>query len=778
MTTPVPSPADLPIDALKSSLLSRVGRRPILLTSTTGSGKSTRVPVWSLQAGRVLVVEPRRVACRALAHAVAGFEGWSVGEQVGYATRDGATGDAATPLRFVTPGVALRMLATGAVDHDVIILDEFHERTLQVDLLAAILRQRCPHKLVLMSATLDVDALTPWLQGDLLQAEGRQHPVEVEHLGGPLLPTRDRLPERVGAAVTRALEDTLGDVLVFLPGKAEIGACERSLRGGVDADVLSLHGGLSLKEQARVLGPAERRRVILSTNVAETSLTVPGVTAVVDSGLVRRTAYHQGRGYLTCVPIARDAAAQRAGRAGRLQPGRCYRLWASDHKLQDHTPVEVHRESLVPLLMGAAMAGEDARTLPLPTEAKAYALDDAMAQLQELGAMDEAGRLTAAGRAMGAMPVDAHFAALLHQARGTALMPFVVELVAALSVPRPLFARAVDEEDDLGGEARCDVQAHILALRSDTPERHGIDPVSLREARAQARRLREALGVDRSTGPVPRQALALAALRAWPSGAWVARRRGRRTAWANGGTECQAGRRCRVDPERDACVIGFDHRGLTTERGDREVLLTAVMPIPLAWLVQAGVGRATVEDGRFEGGELQALVSVRYARKVLDQAWVPPTGDLVAPTLVCAWLRRPKLLAPLREALELTALAHKLGMVEAPPPHGSDVQTHLRAELDGLGLRDAEEAAVLEVADLMPPALPFRVQDELERNFPTELVVGGSRWRVTYEPDKRRVVLVREDGRKGVVPPARYLPRWGGWRVFLREASNLRQIRG
>ena len=348
----------LPIESLRPAFDDAFRAGPVVVSAPTGSGKSTRVPAWLLAGASpsrpVWVIEPRRVACRALASRVASEEGSRLGGRVGYRVRDDDRTSAETQLVFATPGIALRQLADVRACHAVVV-DELHERRLDVDLLLALLRHERTAGLVVMSATFAGDEIAAGLGGTHLHAEGRMFPVRITHVGDRP-PDRQELVERVEAALARAANDP-GDVLVFLPGKGEIHAVYERLAPRRDITTLTLHGGLTLDEQARVFEPAQKRKVILCTNVAETSLTVPGVGVVIDSGLVRRTRYHQGRGFLTLMPIADDSAEQRAGRAGRTAPGVCYRLWSQATRLSPSTPPEVHRESLVPLVLGAAGAG-------------------------------------------------------------------------------------------------------------------------------------------------------------------------------------------------------------------------------------------------------------------------------------------------------------------------------------------------------------------------------------------------------------------------------------
>ncbi len=460
----------LPIQELRDAFEVAADAGPVVVSAPTGSGKSTQVPRWLASRGRVLVVEPRRVACRALAARVAELEGVRLGGEVGYLVRDERRATGATRIVFATPGVVLRMLPSDDVDRfATVVLDEAHERSLDVDLLLALLlTRRRPDRprpgLVVMSATLAGDRIADHIGGRHLAGEGRQHPVSVEHVAGDaVLPDVRGVEARVVEAL--GLEaDRSGDVLIFLPGRGEIERV-RSALSRLPFETCVLHGSQRLSEQARVLKPRRGgpRRAVLATNVAETSLTIPGVVAVVDSGLVRRTRYHDGRGYLTLAPVALDSADQRAGRAGRLGPGRCYRLWSRAAVLEPVTPPEVHRESLVPLVLGALACGVEAsdRLLGLPwlDRPKDHAVDSATAELSRLGGLDGDLRLTERGGRLFRLPLDPHLARMLVEAEQRDLLEPAIALAASLSTRRPLFARPPEEpEDDLrpGGRSSRD----------------------------------------------------------------------------------------------------------------------------------------------------------------------------------------------------------------------------------------------------------------------------------------------------------------------------------
>jgi ATP-dependent helicase HrpB len=426
----------LPIDDVLPAVVAALrDSTTLLLLAPPGSGKTTRVPpalLPLLAPGQsVVVLEPRRLAARAAAARVATELGVELGGLVGYQVRGESRTSAATRICFVTEGVLVRKLVADPFLDGVgaVCLDEFHERHLEGDLALAMLAEtraevRPDLRLCVMSATLDPAPLRAFLPGAAtIAADGRLHPVAVVHLDraadGPLEST-------VRTAVERALGETSGDVLVFLPGTGEIARCEDALQNlarRTGTLVLPLHGRLELAEQDRAIRPQAQRKVVLSTNVAESSLTIAGVTAVVDTGLVRELRFDRGRGVdvLQLERISLASATQRAGRAGRTGPGRCYRLWTlgEERGMQRHALPDVQRIDLCgPTLLVRAFAGRDPRTFGWFEAPPGEALAAADRLLQDLGAIDTGrGALTRFGQSLLALPLHPRLAAVVHAGR-------------------------------------------------------------------------------------------------------------------------------------------------------------------------------------------------------------------------------------------------------------------------------------------------------------------------------------------------------------------------
>jgi ATP-dependent helicase HrpB len=793
---PFPS---LPVDAVRDEFLARLASGPVVLTAPTGSGKSTQAPRWCAADGPVLVIEPRRVACRGLASRVAELEGSPLGQAVGYAVRDDSRMTPDTAIVFATPGIVLRWLAEGPLHrYATVLVDEFHERSLDVDLLLALLQARYDGRVGVMSATLEGERVASHLGGCHLQAEGRRFPVQVRYRSGQaFLPDARGLEERVADAVRVACDDP-GDILVFLPGKAEIGRAADALRTVRELDVLPIHGGLSLEEQARVFQPGPRRRVILATNVAETSITIPGIGVVIDSGLVRRTRYHNGRGFLTLAPIAVDSAEQRSGRAGRTAPGICYRLWSREALLTERTPPEIHRESLVPLVMSAAACGAAVRDLPFLDPPKAFAVDAAEETLARLGALADGGALTARGRQLFHLPLDPPLAALLVEAERHDAIDDMIDLVAALSVGRPLFAhgpRPGEEELDLR-RSGCDAVACIRAVREGDPQRHGLNRFPLQEARLARKRLRALFqrpGKGPSEGLPDRRLLARAALAADPACAHVPRRRKRGVAWANGGTEVSLGRDSAVDEEKAPHLLVLESQALGIGARKTSVVITCAMPVPVQWLVEEGVGEDQVLGATIERGAAMARIGRVYAGATLQETETLPVGRLARESIGRLFLDGRLLPDTRREAeerLEARRLFLRLlraGLVDPPhdvPPDGCDgdasvpnLSTFTATRLVDIGVESGRDMALLNPGDLLPDDLPKTTREWLDRRFPRTLDLGDGQYRVSYDLGRRQVTLEKTDGQRKLPPPLQMLPAWRGFSILVRHTSKAWQLR-
>jgi ATP-dependent helicase HrpB len=498
----------LPIDAILDDLLKTVEKRGrVVLTAPPGSGKSTRVPplLTKNSNGQTLLLQPRRVATRSLAARIAEEQQWTLGKEIGYRVRFEKIGDANTRLWVMTEGTLTRRLQDDPYLDGVgcVILDEFHERSLHTDLCLAWLAElqrtvRTDLRIVVMSATMDPLPVAQFLRDNhgpaaIMDAPGRPFPVTVRFW--QQLPDA-YLDQRIAAAVREALQDNeSGDILVFLPGVGEIRSTQAALSDITDAEVLPLHGQLSASEQDAALRTGPRRRIILSTNVAETSLTIPGVRTVIDSGLARVNRFNPDTGLdeLVLEGISRASADQRAGRAGRVAPGRCWRLWTptTDARRPALNDAEIARVDLAPTVMLLkSWHGDDARTFPwfeAPAADRLLTAEELLAGLTITTQIY--GPLTARGKKIAQFPTHPRLGRLLHDSVeqqqgliGCTLAAIIGERDVLLSAKGPR------RETPLADPSPLDVLDRLQALKT-AEERgfradlrtQGIDPQAARE---------------------------------------------------------------------------------------------------------------------------------------------------------------------------------------------------------------------------------------------------------------------------------------------------------
>lgn len=456
----------LPIDSVHPTLQEALRTHAcVVLRAPAGAGKTTRVPPALLDSGvaelgRVLMLEPRRLAARAAARRIAQERGSRVGEEVGYHVRFDRQAGPKTRILVVTPGILLRLLQDDPYLESarVVIFDEFHERGLESDLALGMIRLvqqtvRPELRMVVMSATLDVEAVAEYLGGcPIVASEGRMYPVEILYEPRP---EKQPWPVTAAQAATRLLERTPGDLLVFLPGLQEIRQTAQELETLAreqELAVLPLHGDLPAEEQDAVLLPQKRRKIVLATNVAETSVTVEGVTGVVDTGLARMLLFDPSVGLdrLKLTPIARSSADQRAGRAGRTQPGVCVRLWSSiAHRARpEQMEPEIRRVDLAGAVLQLLSLGEtDVFQFPWLEPPREESVRQALALLRQLGAVKGEGSgsltLTELGRVMAGLPVHPRLGRLLVEGQRSG-EPERAALAAALLSERDPFTRPLD----------------------------------------------------------------------------------------------------------------------------------------------------------------------------------------------------------------------------------------------------------------------------------------------------------------------------------------------
>jgi len=474
-----PYSIDLPItdilDDIKNHLI--VGNS-LIIHAPPGAGKSTLVPLallhepW-LKGQKILMLEPRRLAARTIAARMASLLGEDVGQTVGYRIRFEQRVSDNTKIEVLTEGILTRMIhndreldGVGAV-----IFDEFHERSIYADVAMALFREtqqvlRPELKMLVMSATLDIPKLTEILEAPVAQSLGKQYPVDIRYVGQQ---DKQMIPELTARTVMKAVKDHDGDVLVFLPGQFEITKCEEILRKELRSFMIHpLYGMLPFNKQLRALRPDRngKRKVVIATSIAETSLTIEGVKIVVDSGYGRTSKFDpkSGLSRLETILISKDSADQRAGRAGRLAPGICYRMWskATHSQLEGHRTPEILETDLASLVLDLAQWGiMDASQLTWLTPPPKGKIAQATETLHQLHALEN-GRLTPHGERMHSLPCHPRIAHMLIRAEKDDQLPLSTDIAAIL-----------EERDPLPREAGIDINLRIEALRRFRKENKG-----------------------------------------------------------------------------------------------------------------------------------------------------------------------------------------------------------------------------------------------------------------------------------------------------------------
>jgi ATP-dependent helicase HrpB len=779
----------LPIDPLLPAVAARVAAGNLVLVAPPGAGKTTRVPPALLAAGalgargRLLMLEPRRVAARAAARRIAAEQGWRPGEEVGWQVRFERVAGPRTRLLVVTEGVLVRLLQGDPFLDGVavVVFDEVHERSLETDLALAMARRvqreaRPDLRLLAMSATLDPGPLASFLAAEVLVAEGRSYPVTIRYL--PKADDR-ALPALVASAVRQALGETAGGVLAFLPGAGEIERTARLLAEGgalaqgsaldqasalTDVPLLPLHGSLPDREQDAALAAEPRRRIVLATNLAETSLTVPGVGAVVDGGMARLLRFDPGCGLdrLELVRISRAAAEQRAGRAGREGPGLCLRLWtaAEQATLAAREAPEVQRVDLAGAVLQLRAWGEpDAAAFPWLEPPPAEALSRADELLHRLGALDERG-VTSLGGAMARLPLPPRLARLVVEGHRLGHLEGASRLAALLAErdpfrrdrqgvpPPPCVSDALARLELVERAADGGARGRMMAAASGYGELSAGAARRVLAAGEQVARLAaRALGEPPSGASCePSEALSRALLAAFPDR--LARRRatGDPRGVMVGGRGVRLGAESGVTrPELFLCLdLDAGRRG---ERAEARVRIASA--VELAWLPPEGLLRE--ETLRYDADRDRVVATRRtmFADLALEESELP-VGDQAATveTLVRAARERPAAAIPLDEEPLATLLARVRALREwmpelALPPLDHDQLAALLPAL-AAGRRSLAELRAAAWAESVRGLLTASQRAALEREAPERIAVpSGSRIALRYEPGRPPVLAAR-----------------------------------
>ncbi|UTZ21533.1 helicase-related protein [Vibrio campbellii] len=783
--------SQLPIYSLQAEFDQLVNHHHLVVEAETGSGKSTRLPLWAANHGRVLVIEPRRIACTSLAEFLAEQSGQPLGKQIGYAIKLHAHYDENTNVVFVTPGVALRWFAEDKLaSFDIVMVDEFHERRWDIDLLTAILKQEKQHRLIVTSATLEGEKLANYLDAKRLRSAGRCFPVTVTHrsLDSRYLPNKKGCENDVVRTVKEALEDEEGDILVFLPGRKEITQCSQMLQNLDDVLVVKLHASVSDEERHRALTVQKQRKVVLATNVAETSLTIPNIRVVIDSGLERRTVQRNGRTALTLTNISKASAAQRMGRAGRVAEGACIRLFGEHAPLELVTPPELHREELVEPMLAAACCGYRLSELSFLDSVPEKSLNSALQTLQRMEAIDEQGDITEHGKKVYPLPIDALFADSVTRIQTKAEKEAMIDLAAALSVPAQLYqlqggesAEALAQEEPFG----CDASLMIRLVRGEQPPGVNIDASVLDEAQGLAKQMREAFELPdlEVASRYKRDELTKAIATLHPELVFVRRER-RRDALGNGLMEMMVGRNSRFPEKSEAALVLDSHS--VPGRGVKQTLnLASVMlPVSLKLLRELELGEWQQGETNYEEEAPRATMHLTYAGRTICTEFQALEGDVAVQSIV-AMIEAETLLpgfAPLRkQQIQHWKIYNALGLNSEPVDKakldGLSLSTWLVEQLETLGVESMEDIELFEADDIPFEGIPDWEYQDFAEQFPLKLLLAELKLDVEYFVSRKLVHVIYTDGNRKGGPKRWELPRWSGWKVQYKKASRVLDVK-
>lgn len=778
----------LPVDSLVPEFVEALSRGPLVVVAPPGSGKTTRLPAAILDSGvlpqshpQVVVLQPRRMAARAAARRVAFERGWTLGREVGFQVRYERRASAATRLRFVTEGILTRQLLGDPFLEGVgaVVIDEFHERSLETDLALALLREvrdevRPDLRIVVMSATLDAGEVSAFLGGcPIVHAEGRQHPVRVEYRPVERPTSPESLLPIVREWLTGPGEG--GHLLVFLPGMGEIRRAQKRLESLAEdhgATVLPLHGSLSAEEQDRALQPepSGRRKVILSTNIAETSLTIDGVSLVVDTGLARLVRFDAERGVdrWSLERISRASAEQRAGRAGRTGPGRCIRLWSERDErafAPFHEP-EIRRVDLAGSVLALHSWGQaDAsafRWFEPPDDRRVAAAERL---LESLGAVaGSPPRITALGRRILGLPVHPRLARLLLAAQDSGRLEEGAAVAALLSEKdirsrqAPATARRTDRLPASVGRSdvldRLDLLARAEASRFGASTRDlGID----RDAARQVAQLRDELHRRLARGKprgraAPGEDADEAAILRWLLLAYpdrLVRRRG-----LEGTGVMVGGRGVRLAPGsvvRDAeLFLALDAREDRRD-GRREVytyLASAVEPEWLEELCPQSLRREATTVFDEARGRVVGVRRLWYEDLLLKEDLTASPDLELAGHLLAEELRK-RGSSSMKDDPRVAEWLGRLDLMrrsvpELGWPESDDAVILAVLEEACQGKTSLEEVARIDLVPRLEGQLAPQLARELRSGAPESLVVpSGRRVRLTYAPGRPPVLAAR-----------------------------------
>ena len=720
----------------------------LVVTAPPGAGKSTLLPLTILEGmnskGKILMLEPRRLAARQIAERMANLIGEPTGKTVGYRVRFENKVSAETRIEVLTEGILTRMLVNDATLEgiDAIIFDEFHERSIHSDLALALTLQaqhiiRPYLKIIIMSATIDTSFICQKLQAPLIECAGRMFPVRTVYAEADV--DKYNIHKEVAAIVMRAHRDHEGDILAFLPGQADILRCEELLANslaGTPTQIFPLYGNLSPEKQRQAIAPSRHgeRKIVLATPIAETSLTIEGVRIVVDSGLCRQLVFdaHTGLSHLTTVRISKDMAIQRRGRAGRVAEGICYRLWTqtSEHLMQEQRKPEIEEADLTSMVLDIAAFGEkDPMSLPWLTPPSHSNIYNAKHLLLSLQAISEDGSATLLGKEMAALPCHPRIAKMI--------------LCSDTDAPKALacdMAALLEEKDPMSENADSDMTLRITMLRSQREKKNLGRWARIAQIAQEYRKL---LQVKEDNHPVAPEAVGSLIASAYPE----------RIAMALdniGNFRLSGGQPLfidRNDPMSTHTWLAIASLNAVGKKG--KVFLSAPVNIDdlptstytnISWDSKAGTVRMQRES--------------RIGMLVIESKPIHDADKEEVIDIICSAVKKDGL-SMFDWNEQVKRLQQRVAKIKQwhPEMNVPDLSTeHLMAtaaewlpfylEQEGKLKTTIAELKKLDLAEILWAQIPYELQEEIDHLAPTHIEVpSGSRIRIDYRPGAEAPVL-------------------------------------
>ena len=735
-----PSSFDLPVAEIIPAVKKSLSATPtLIIQAPPGAGKSTLLPLalldepW-LAGKKILLLEPRRLATKSIAQRMANLLGEELGQTVGYRIRFDTCVTAATRLEVITEGILTRMLHQDNALEDVgmVIFDEFHERNLFSDVGLALCREvqqvlREELRIVLMSATIDSEQLSKLLQAPVIQSKGRQYPVEVNYLQEV---DEYSIGEDAARQIIPLTKQHKGDFLVFLPGQGDIRKAEEVLRRALPSDlVVPLFGQLSFSEQQRAIlpHPSGKRKIVLATDIAETSLTIEGVTVVVDTGFVKSNRFdaRSGLSKLELHRISKDSADQRSGRAGRLAAGHSYRLWSkgTQAQLADFRIPELLDADLTSLVLDMLVWGKkDIRSMTWLNPPPVHALVSAEKVLEAIEGLDQ-GNLTSHGKELHQVPAHPRIAHMLLYAKKANLLPLATDIAAIL-----------EEKDPLASQSGVDLNLRIEGLRRFRGQVNGA--FAYKKIDKVAGQYRKLFSVVPENSPVDPWATGLLLAYAYPERIAAARPGNNAQFQLANGKIAQLGHKDDLAHESWLAVAHLDARD-----GMGKIWMAAPLnPKDLAPMVKT---KEVLEWDRKKGG-LQAHAEIRIGAIVLGNRPLPKVNPELAVQLLLETLKEEgRFLLDWSDAvLGLIARVQSLAIwhPEQDWPDWSvdslcaNASNWLEPYL--MGITKNEELKKLNLSQFLYHSLSFEQQQDLEKKAPSSLQVpSGSEIQISYQED-------------------------------------------